>query len=69
MMIVGKPGSSRTTLIMNMICKRGKMYNKKYDRIYLFKYIVFTAKTHYWEGGARNGFRARARKRQLESYS
>ena len=21
---------------MNMICKRGKMYNKKYDRIYLF---------------------------------
>ena len=36
MMIVGKPGSSKTTLIMNMICKRGKMYNKKYDRIYLF---------------------------------
>ena len=28
MMIVGKPGSSKTTLIMNMICKRGKMYNK-----------------------------------------
>ena len=21
---------------MNMICKRGKMYNKKFDRIYLF---------------------------------
>ena len=33
MMIVGKPGSSKTTLIMNMICKRGKMYNKKFDRI------------------------------------
>jgi septin family protein len=26
MMIVGKPGSSKTTLIMNMICKRGEMY-------------------------------------------
>ena len=36
MMIVGKPGSSKTTLMMNMICKRGKMYNKKFDRIYLF---------------------------------
>ena len=36
MMIVVKPGSSKTTLIMNMICKRGKMYNKKFDRIYLF---------------------------------
>jgi hypothetical protein len=36
MLIVGKPGSSKTTLIMNLICKRGKMYNKKFDRIYLF---------------------------------
>ena len=26
MMIVGKPGSSKTTLILNLICKRGKMY-------------------------------------------
>ena len=29
MMIVGKPGSSKTTLLLNLICKRGKMYNKK----------------------------------------
>ena len=36
LLIVGKPGSSKTTLLMNMICKRGKMYNKKFDRIYLF---------------------------------
>ena len=36
MMIVGKPGSSKTTLLLNLICKRGKMYNKKFDRIYLF---------------------------------
>ena len=32
MLIVGKPGSSKTTLLMNLIAKRGKMYNKKYDR-------------------------------------
>ena len=36
MMIVGKPGSSKTTLLLNLICKRGKMYNKKFDRVYLF---------------------------------
>ena len=36
LLIVGKPGSSKTTLLMNLICKRGKMYNKKFDRIYLF---------------------------------
>ena len=33
-MIVGKPGSSKTTLLLNLICKRGKMYNKKFDRVY-----------------------------------
>ena len=36
LLIVGKPGSSKTTLLLNMICKRGKMYNKKFDRVYLF---------------------------------
>ena len=36
LMIVGKPGSSKTTLLLNLICKRGRMYNKKFDRVYLF---------------------------------
>ena len=36
MLIVGKPGSSKTTLLLNLMCKRGKMYNKKFDRVYLF---------------------------------
>ena len=27
-MIVGKPGSSKTTLLLNLICKRGKLYTK-----------------------------------------
>ena len=35
-LIVGKPGSSKTTLVLNMITKRGKMYNKKYDKVFLF---------------------------------
>ena len=36
MLIVGKPGSSKTTLLLNLMCKRGKMYNKKFDQVYLF---------------------------------
>ena len=32
MLIVGKPGSSKTTLLLNLICKRGKMYNEKFDK-------------------------------------
>ena len=36
MLIVGKPGSSKTTLLLNMVCKRGKMYNKKFDKVFLF---------------------------------
>jgi len=36
LIICGKPGSSKTTLLMNMICKRGKVYNKKFDRVFLF---------------------------------
>ena len=36
MLIVGKPGSSKTTLLLNLMCKRGKMYNKKFDKVYLF---------------------------------
>ena len=36
MLIVGKPGSSKTTLLLNLICKRGKMYNKNvFDRMAL----------------------------------
>ena len=36
MLVCGRPGSGKTTLILNLICKRGKMYNKKFDKIYIF---------------------------------
>eukprot|EP01047_Picozoa_sp_COSAG01_P036743 COSAG01_NODE_2882_length_6914_cov_40.714894_4_plen_257_part_00 len=36
LLIVGKPGSSKTTLILNLIAKRGKNYNKRFDRVYLW---------------------------------
>ena len=28
-LICGKPGSSKTTLLINLICKKNRMYNKK----------------------------------------
>jgi hypothetical protein len=36
LLIVGKPGSSKTTLILNLIAKRGKNFNKRFDRVYLW---------------------------------
>ena len=47
MMIVGKPGSSKTTLLLNLICKRGKNYNKKFDRVYLFSPSLCTIEADY----------------------
>ena len=34
--LIGKAGSGKTSLLMNLVCKRGKIYNKKFDRVYVF---------------------------------
>ena len=49
MMICGKPGSGKSSLILNLCCKRGKIYNKKYDRIYLFSPSLSTMKGNPFE--------------------
>tara|TARA_R100000951_G_C2624831_1_gene175662 strand:- start:156 stop:920 length:765 start_codon:yes stop_codon:yes gene_type:complete len=36
MLIAGKPGSGKTSLILNLIAKNNKLYNKKFDKIYIF---------------------------------
>ena len=36
MAIIGKAGSGKTSLLMNLVCKRGKIYNKKFDKVYVF---------------------------------
>ena len=38
MLLCGRPGSGKTTLILNLIAKRGKLYNKKFDRVYDLSY-------------------------------
>jgi len=47
--ISGKPGSGKTTLILNLICKRGKMYNRKFDKIFLFSPSLSTMKNDPFE--------------------
>ena len=49
MIICGKPGSGKSSLILNLCCKRGKIYNKKYDRIYLFSPSLSTMKGNPFE--------------------
>ena len=49
MLICGRPGSGKTTLILNLICKRGKMYNRKFDRIYIFSPSLTTMKGNPFE--------------------
>ena len=44
MLICGRPGSGKTTLILNLISKRGKMYNKKFDKVYVFSPSLMTMK-------------------------
>jgi len=33
--ICGRPGSSKTTLVLNLLCKQGKNYNGKFDKVYI----------------------------------
>jgi len=49
MLICGRPGSGKTTLILNLIAKRGKMYNKKFDKIFVFSPSLMTMKDNPFE--------------------
>ena len=42
MLICGRPGSGKTTLILNLIAKKGKMYNRKFDKIFVFSPSLMT---------------------------
>jgi len=44
MIISGKAGSGKTSLILNLLCKRGKNYNRKFDRVYIFSPSLITMK-------------------------
>ena len=42
MLVCGRPGSGKTSLILNLICKRGKMFNKKFDKVFVFSPSLMT---------------------------
>ena len=44
LLIAGKAGSGKTTLILNLLCKRGKNYNRKFDRVFIFSPSLNTLK-------------------------
>jgi len=49
MLIIGKPGSGKTTLILSLICKKGKAFNRKFDRVYLWSPSLITMKDDPFE--------------------
>ena len=42
MLIIGKPGMGKTTLLLSLICKQGKAFNRKFDRVYLWSPSLVT---------------------------
>ena len=36
MLIAGRPGSGKSTLLLNLLTKKGRMFYRKFDKIYLF---------------------------------
>ena len=42
LLVNGRPGSGKTSLILNLVAKRGKLYNKKFDRVYVFSPSLIT---------------------------
>ena len=44
MLISGKPASGKTSLVLNLITKKNKCYNQKYDRIFVYSPSLITMK-------------------------
>ena len=44
LLITGRPGSGKTNLLLNLITKRGKCFNRKFDKVYIFSPSLATIK-------------------------
>jgi hypothetical protein len=42
MLIIGKPGQGKTSLILSLCCKKGKAFNKKFDKIFIWSPSLIT---------------------------
>ena len=41
MLITGRPGMGKTCLLLNLICKRGKCFNRKFNRVFIIRFFYF----------------------------
>lgn len=42
MMLCGKPKSGKTTFLINLIAKKGKFFNRKFDKVFVFSPSIFS---------------------------
>ena len=42
MLVVGKPGMGKTSLILSLVCKQNKALNKKFDKVFVFSPSLIT---------------------------
>ena len=42
MLIVGRPGYGKTSLINSLVCKSGKNFNRKFDRVFIWSPSMIT---------------------------
>ena len=49
MLIVGRPGYGKTSLINSLVCKSGKNFNRKFDRVYIWSPSMITMQGEPYE--------------------
>jgi len=49
MLICGKPGSGKTSLILSLCCKQGRAFNRKFDKVYIFSPSLITMENDPFE--------------------
>ena len=42
MLVVGRPGYGKTSLINSLVCKSGKNFNRKFDRVFIWSPSMIT---------------------------
>ncbi len=42
MLIVGKPGMGKTSLILSLVCKSGKAFNRRFDKVFVWSPSLIT---------------------------
>jgi hypothetical protein len=49
LLIIGKPGMGKTSLILSLVCKQGKAFNRKFDKVFVFSPSLITMENDPFE--------------------